>query len=55
MNDNNYKIKKISENIWLLEAQGDMKVPAKLFVDEKTVNQLIEESESGKNLFNHRA
>ena len=48
MNNNNYKIKKISENIWLLEAQGDMRVPAKLFVDEKTVNQLVEESESGK-------
>ncbi len=47
MNQSVYDLKKIDEYTWEIPKSGNMNVPGKLFVDEETARELLEEARSG--------
>lgn len=47
MNQSGYDVKKIDKYTWKVPKSGSMNVPGKLFVDEETARELLEEARSG--------
>ena len=47
MNKRKYELKKIDDFTWEIPKTGDMRVPGRLFVDEDTATELVEEARGG--------
>lgn len=48
MNKKQYELTKVDDYIWDIPKAGDMRVPGRLFVDEETARELLEEARKGE-------
>lgn len=48
MDEKQYELAKVDDYIWDIPKAGDMRVPGRLFVDEETARELLEEARKGE-------